>query len=519
MAEMDQDARQHGASTLQEISASHKDLLRNLIDQQFWLSKGKELGITGDTELVKHLDDIRKQYHLDTMEDLEKAAQEQGVSFEDFKANIRNGIITQEVMRQEVGQEIRFTPGEAERYYEEHKQDYSQPESVKPERDSYLAPGRRRQRSGQAGGSQGQGRRHRGAAPCGRRFRPACQVVQRRTYGGPGRRSGAVPEGALPKLLEDKAFPLKTGEFTEPILTRQGYIILKVVQHVPGGPRPFKEVEPQVEDALYMSRMEPAIRAYLTKMREEAFIDIKPGYIDTGASPNETKPVYSAYTPPAPKKKAKVERVRFRETTHTFRQKSPQAQSRAAAPAVAKVDAVKTRKHGKTSGQPSRSRARKKKFAMARPRARLCQRSRMARLKMQALFLRRLLLRTEPVNPLEPVAPTTKTRFSAHAREPKQAKPRAAARCADSRRAGCRRSRRSRNAVRSVGSGRRYSFKEEEKGHHRKRKNAPGQPQERSLTPRRRRHRNSRLRLRNRELPRLHLRIREHRPRRLSHSS
>jgi hypothetical protein len=49
------------------------------------------------------LDEIRKQYHLETIEDLEKAAKEQGVSFEDFKANIRNGIITQEVMRQEVG--------------------------------------------------------------------------------------------------------------------------------------------------------------------------------------------------------------------------------------------------------------------------------------------------------------------------------------------------------------------------------------------------------------------------------
>ena len=103
MAEVDKDARQRGATTLQEISEAHKDLLRNLIDQQLWLSKGKELGITGDTELIKRLDEIRKQYHLDTLEDLEKAAKEQGVSFEDFKANIRNGIITQDVMRQEVG--------------------------------------------------------------------------------------------------------------------------------------------------------------------------------------------------------------------------------------------------------------------------------------------------------------------------------------------------------------------------------------------------------------------------------
>ncbi len=65
------------------------------------------------------------------MEDLEKAAQEQGVSYEDFKANIRNQIITQEVMRQEVGRRISITPGEVQRYFEEHKQEYAQPESVK----------------------------------------------------------------------------------------------------------------------------------------------------------------------------------------------------------------------------------------------------------------------------------------------------------------------------------------------------------------------------------------------------
>jgi len=79
LEQLDQDARQHG-ETLQEMSAAHKELLRDLIDQQLWLSKGKELGITGETELVKRLDEIRKQNNLESIDDLEKAAKEQGVS-------------------------------------------------------------------------------------------------------------------------------------------------------------------------------------------------------------------------------------------------------------------------------------------------------------------------------------------------------------------------------------------------------------------------------------------------------
>jgi peptidyl-prolyl cis-trans isomerase SurA len=59
---------------------------------------------------------------------------------------------------------------------------------------------------------------------------------------------------------------------------------------MPGVPA-FAEVEPRVQEAIYMQKLQPTLREYLKKLREEAFIDIKPGYVDTGASPNQTKPV------------------------------------------------------------------------------------------------------------------------------------------------------------------------------------------------------------------------------------
>src|SRR6476469_10957923 len=42
-----------------------KDVLRDLIDQQLLLDKGKDLGITGDTDLGKRLDEMRKRMKLD----------------------------------------------------------------------------------------------------------------------------------------------------------------------------------------------------------------------------------------------------------------------------------------------------------------------------------------------------------------------------------------------------------------------------------------------------------------------
>jgi peptidyl-prolyl cis-trans isomerase SurA len=87
--------------------------------------------------------------------------------------------------------------------------------------------------------------------------------------------------------------------------------VLQATEHQDAGAPPLEKVEQQVQEAMYTEQMAPALRAYLTKLREEAYIDIKPGFVDTGASPNQTKPVFSAYAPPAPKKKTQEAKQRF----------------------------------------------------------------------------------------------------------------------------------------------------------------------------------------------------------------
>ncbi|MGH9617552.1 MAG: peptidylprolyl isomerase, partial [Acidobacteriaceae bacterium] len=122
---------------------------------------------------------------------------------------------------------------------------------------------------------------------------------------------GDFRRGALAKVLEDQTFDLPPGGYTAPIRTRQGYIILQVTQHIPGGLAPLQKVEPQIEQAIYMQKIGPAVRQYLTRLRNEAYIDIRPGYVDSAASPNETKPTFAAYVPPQPKKKKKTIKARY----------------------------------------------------------------------------------------------------------------------------------------------------------------------------------------------------------------
>ena len=114
-----------------DFSEKQKDVLRDLIDQQLLLQKGKDLGITGDTELVKRLDEMRKEMKLETMEDLEKAAEAQGASYEEFKQNLRNQIVTQRVIGQEVGSHLALNKEDEKKFYEQHRAEMERPEQVR----------------------------------------------------------------------------------------------------------------------------------------------------------------------------------------------------------------------------------------------------------------------------------------------------------------------------------------------------------------------------------------------------
>ncbi|MGH9513266.1 MAG: peptidylprolyl isomerase [Terriglobales bacterium] len=273
------------------VEERRKDVLRDLIDQQLLLEKGKDLGITADTELIKKLDDMRKQMKLDSMEELEKAAQAQGVSFEDFKQNIRNQLITQQVIGQEVGRRLTITKDEEQEFYDQHKNELAQPEQVKLSEilvSTDKGPGDEQAKltAAKAKADDLLAQIQKGAS---------FDDIAKKDSDGPtaaqGGDLGYFKRGTLAKQLEDITFGLKSGGVSGVIRTKQGFVILKVTDHQAAGIPPMKDIEPRIQDALYMQKLQPALRDYLKKLREDAYIDIKSGYVDTGASPNETKPI------------------------------------------------------------------------------------------------------------------------------------------------------------------------------------------------------------------------------------
>ncbi len=298
------------------------DVLRDLIDNQLLLEKGKDLGVNVDTDVVKRLDDMRKQMNLESMEDLEKAAQQQGVSFEDFKQGIREDLIRREVISSEVGRNIKITHEEIQQFYNQHKAELDQPEAIRlseilvsthpAQEDPTKASQAAEEDAAKVQAAEAQANQLLQQIRSGQKFEDVAKKLSQGSTAAQGGDLGYFKRGALAKELEDKTFALKPGDVSDVIRTKQGFVILKVTEHHAAGVPPLNEVEGQIQEQIYFQKLQPALRAFFTKLREQAYVDIKPGFVDSGASPNQTKPIVTTGTDTStasakkPKKKKKL---------------------------------------------------------------------------------------------------------------------------------------------------------------------------------------------------------------------
>jgi peptidyl-prolyl cis-trans isomerase SurA len=313
-----------------------KDVLRDLVDQQLLLDKGKDLSITGETELIKQLDQMRKDMKLDSLEDLEKEAQKQGISWGDFKQTQLNQIITRRVISEEVSAHLSVTKDEEQKFYDQHKSEMEQPEFIRLS-EILVAPKAAASAPAPAATDPAAPATTPAAQPAAspapddaalsaaeakandllKQIRAGASFddIAKKNSDGPsaadGGALGMFKRGQLAKELEDRTFAMKSGEVTDVIRTKQGYVILKVEDHQQAGIPPMKDILPKIQDALYYEKLQPALRAYLTKLREDAYIKYTPGYVDTGESPNQTQPVETASAKEADAKKLKKKKKKM----------------------------------------------------------------------------------------------------------------------------------------------------------------------------------------------------------------
>jgi peptidyl-prolyl cis-trans isomerase SurA len=199
-----------------------KTALRDLIDQSLLAQRGKDMGLSVETDVVKQLDQIRQQNKLSSMDDLEKAVTSQGLNWEDFKNNIRNRMLTQKVVSQEVGSHISIGESDARKYYDDHKSEFVRPEQVALREILISTEGKKETEMPDLKKKADTALKR---VKDGEDFAEIAKRLSDGTTKEQGGYIGAFKRGELAKQLEDTVFKMKHNELTEVMETKQGFLV------------------------------------------------------------------------------------------------------------------------------------------------------------------------------------------------------------------------------------------------------------------------------------------------------
>jgi peptidyl-prolyl cis-trans isomerase SurA len=263
-----------------EFKDQQKDLLRGLIDQSLMVQRAKDMGISVESDVIKRLDDVRKQNQLASLEDLEKAVEASGLAWEDYKTTIRNGLLTQEVVRREVGSHINIPNDEVKQYYDAHPQEFTRPEQVVLSEIFLSTEGKSPE---EIESVQKKAEDLRNRVMKGDDFNEIAKRYSEGSTAKDGGDLGTFKQSELAPQLEEVVFKMEKGQITDVIQTKTGFEVLKVENHYKAGLQPMDKVENEIMNRLYMQKMQPQMRDYLGQLREESYVMVKPGYTDSAA--------------------------------------------------------------------------------------------------------------------------------------------------------------------------------------------------------------------------------------------
>jgi parvulin-like peptidyl-prolyl isomerase len=274
-----------GARLNEALDDSARNILREKIDQLLLVQKAKELDIKVDTELNKQLLDIQRTTKIVDPEKFQEFVREKtGEPYEDYKAELKNNLLREKVVREEISRKIMFKKDELEAYYNEHKDEFMRQERVFLREIFVSTEGKD---GAELAAAEKKAKDLVVRARKGERF---AEMAQANSDAANAAQGGEMPPLEKKDLLEDLQKAIwnqSKGYVTEPIKVDKGFAIFKVEEHQKAGLAEFEEVQYDVQDKLFRPKMVPVLREYETKLRAVAFLEIKPGWQDTGAAPGK----------------------------------------------------------------------------------------------------------------------------------------------------------------------------------------------------------------------------------------
>jgi|Deesub1362B_J571_1020462.scaffolds.fasta_scaffold07600_3 peptidyl-prolyl cis-trans isomerase C len=204
-------------------------------------------------------------------EKLEEALKARGLTLQRYRKDVEKSLRIQRLFDQEVLSKVKVEPGEVREFYEANPQYFQVPEEVRVRHIIVRFPSNAtdQQKKEALKVIQEAAKRIRN----GESFEEVAKEISQDGSAPRGGDLGYFPRGKMVPEFEKVAFSLEKGKVSEPIETRFGYHLVKVVDKRPAHLVPFEEAKSKIESYLKRKKGQDAVRAYVEDLKSKAKIE------------------------------------------------------------------------------------------------------------------------------------------------------------------------------------------------------------------------------------------------------
>jgi peptidyl-prolyl cis-trans isomerase SurA len=256
------------------------DALRQQIDELLLLQRAKELNFSAASEVTRQIAAIQADNNIADADKFRDFIREQtGMTVEDFRQRLANQALISRVVGEEVERAVVVSDAEKKEYYDGHKSEFMRRDEVWL-RQIFVA--------GTTAEAERKAREVAVRARAGERFgalarRYSDDVETARVDG----QMPAFTRGELRREIEEAVFAQKRGYVTDPLRVPEGFLILRIEERHTAGLASYDDVAGVISQKLAEPRVAEKLREFLTKLRQNAFLQIRDGYVDSGAAPGK----------------------------------------------------------------------------------------------------------------------------------------------------------------------------------------------------------------------------------------
>jgi len=266
--------RYKGEEFEEKYNRAKKMLLPHLIDELLLIQKAEEFGMAEDLELEAnaYVEDMMKKNNIPNLDALKQEMARAGIQYSDYYSNLRKQILVSRLKGAMVRQKVKIMTDDIEKYYNDHIEKYTIPETVELEEivmyteDKEESEIRIKMEDVRRKLFQG------------KNFNELAKVDSDGPTAEKGGNIGSFPISSLSPIIAKAVAGLKEGQTSDIIHADFGFEIVRLVKRTMPQKRPLKDVRDEIEDQLFRGQINPILNNYVEELKEESYIFVFPEF-------------------------------------------------------------------------------------------------------------------------------------------------------------------------------------------------------------------------------------------------